>query len=242
MIEIIPAIDLIDGKCVRLSQGDFERKKVYADNPFEVAKSFEEAGVKRLHIVDLDGAKNGHITNQKVLESIAQNTSLIIDMGGGVRTEQDVQLLLDSGATYVSVGSIAYKDPELFAKWVETFGANRFLLGADVKSEKIAVHGWTDTTELSVFDFIKSNQKLGIRQVFCTDIATDGMLTGPAIELYQSILQQFSNLQLIASGGVASMNDIHALDKIGCNGVIVGKAIYEERITLQEISKFISNS
>lgn len=240
MIEIIPAIDLIDGKCVRLSQGDFASKKIYSENPLSVAKSFEDAGVKRLHIVDLDGAKTGKIINQRVLESIATNTNLVIDMGGGVRTDDDVKLLLDSGAKYVSVGSIAYKNPELFAKWINQFGANSFLLGADVKDEKIAVHGWLENTALSVFDFIQTNTSLGIKNIFCTDIATDGMLTGPAIDLYKKILQQFPAINLIASGGVSNMNDIHTLNEIGCSGAIVGKAIYEERITMNEITEFIS--
>ncbi len=240
MIEIIPAIDLIDGKCVRLSQGDFESKKVYSENPLSIAKSFEDAGVKRLHIVDLDGAKNGKIMNQSVLESIASNTNLIIDMGGGVRTEQDVNLLLNSGAKYVSVGSIAYKNPGLFASWLNQFGANSFLLGADVKEEKVAVHGWLENTDLSVLDFIETNTKLGINNIFCTDIATDGMLSGPSIDLYKKILQQFPSINLIASGGVSNMNDVHALNEIGCHGVIVGKAIYEERISMNEITEFIS--
>lgn len=240
MIEIIPAIDLIDGKCVRLSQGDFSRKTIYSEVPLDVAKSFEDAGITRLHIVDLDGAKNGKIINQHVLENIATNTNLIIDMGGGVRTEEDVELLLNAGAKYVSVGSIAYKNPELFRQWVNDFGADAFLLGADVKNKMISVHGWLENTSLSVFDFIATNTALGINNIFCTDIATDGMLTGPATELYKEILQQFPSINLIASGGVSNMHDIETLDKIGCAAVIVGKAIYEERITLKEISAFIS--
>jgi len=240
MIEIIPAIDLIDGKCVRLSQGDFSRKTIYSEVPLDVAKSFEDAGITRLHIVDLDGAKTGKIVNHHVLENIANNTNLIIDMGGGVRTNQDVQLLLNSGAKYVSVGSIAYKSPELFKQWINDFGADSFLLGADVKDKMISVHGWLENTSLSVFDFITTNTAHGINNIFCTDIATDGMLTGPAIDLYKEILKQFPSINLIASGGVSKMNDIHALNEIGCSGVIVGKAIYEERITLKEISAFIS--
>lgn len=240
MIEIIPAIDIIDGKCVRLSQGDFSRKKIYSENPLSVAKSFEEAGIKRLHIVDLDGARSGKITNQHVLTSIAQNTNLVIDMGGGVRTKEDVQLLLESGATYVSIGSIAYKNPALFKEWVEIFGKDSFLLGADVKDEKITINGWLENTELSVFDFIKSNLSLGLDKVFCTDITTDGMLAGPAINLYKKIVEQFPAIHLIASGGVSEIKDIEALDKIGCSGVIVGKAIYEGRISLKQLSAYLS--
>jgi phosphoribosylformimino-5-aminoimidazole carboxamide ribotide isomerase len=242
MIEIIPAIDLINGQCVRLSQGDFDSKKVYSSNPLDVAKQFEDAGISRLHIVDLDGAKSGKICNLSVLESIASNTVLIIDMGGGVRTKEDVQSILQAGATYVSIGSIAYKEPVLFKEWLMNFGADKFLLGADVKDEKIAVHGWLENTDYSVYDFITEHLNNGIRQVFCTDIATDGMLTGPSMELYKKLLAHFPSLQLIASGGVSSIADVKHLNEIGCTGVIIGKAIYEGKIALSELSEMITAS
>jgi phosphoribosylformimino-5-aminoimidazole carboxamide ribotide isomerase len=242
MIEIIPAIDLINGQCVRLSQGDFESKKVYSSNPLNVAKQFEDAGIKRLHIVDLDGAKSGKISNLSVLESIAGNTSLVIDMGGGIRTKDDVQSLLNAGASFVSVGSIAYKKPAMFKEWLDTFGADQFLLGADVKDEKIAVHGWLENTDYSVYDFINEHLSNGITQVFCTDIATDGMLKGPSIDLYKKLLDRFPSLHLIASGGVSSIEDVKRLNALGCHGVIIGKAIYEGKIDLNELTEMITTS
>jgi phosphoribosylformimino-5-aminoimidazole carboxamide ribotide isomerase len=238
MITIIPAIDLIDGKCVRLSQGDYNRKTVYNENPLEVAKMFEDAGIKRLHLVDLDGAKAKHIVNHKVLETIASKTNLIIDFGGGLKTNEDLRLAFESGATMVTGGSIAVKDRDSFLHWIETYGAERIILGADAKDKMIAMSGWQEVSELSILDFIGSYTGKGIQKVISTDIARDGMLTGPSIELYKEILAKFPALELIASGGIATMKDIYELDEMSVPGVITGKAIYEGRIKLEEIELF----
>jgi phosphoribosylformimino-5-aminoimidazole carboxamide ribotide isomerase len=235
---IIPAIDVIDGKCVRLTQGDYSQKKVYNEHPLEVAKQFEDAGLKRLHLVDLDGAKLGTVKNWKVLEAITGKTSLIVDFGGGIKKSKDVEIVFECGAAYATVGSIAVKDETAFLQWVSRFGAEKFLLGADVKEERITIHGWQETTEIFIYDFIEKYIQHGIQQVFCTDVSKDGKLEGPAIELYKSILQKLPALHLIASGGVSSIDDINMLAEIGCKGVIIGKAIYEGRITLRELSKF----
>ncbi|MCW0481221.1 1-(5-phosphoribosyl)-5-[(5-phosphoribosylamino)methylideneamino]imidazole-4-carboxamide isomerase [Gaoshiqia sediminis] len=240
MIIIIPAIDLIDAKCVRLSQGDYNQKTVYNENPLEVAKMFEDAGITRLHLVDLDGAKAKHIVNYKVLESIASKTSLVIDFGGGLKSDKDLRIAFESGAQMVTGGSIAVKDRETFLSWIETYGPDKIILGADAKDKKIAVSGWQEVSELPILDFIESYTSRGIRKVISTDIARDGMLTGPSIDLYKEILEQFPNLELIASGGIASMNDIHELNEMGVPGVITGKAIYENKISLEEIEKYIS--
>lgn len=237
-IEIIPAIDIIDGKCVRLSQGDYQQKTIYNENPLEVAKMFEAAGLKRLHLVDLDGAKAHHIVNQKVLESIASNTNLIIDFGGGLKSDEDLQIAFESGASMVTGGSIAVKSPEVFLRWIEKFGAEKIILGADANNEMIAVEGWQEVSQLSIFDFIESYTNKGILKVISTDIARDGMLTGPSIDLYKKIIAKFPTLELIASGGIATMKDIYELDAMGIPGVITGKAIYENRITLDEIKNF----
>lgn len=238
MITIIPAIDLIDAKCVRLSQGDYNRKTVYNENPLEVAKMFEDAGITRLHLVDLDGAKAKHIVNYKVLETITSKTNLVIDFGGGLKSDEDLQIAFECGAAMVTGGSIAVKDRETFLHWIETYSAEKIILGADAKDKMIAVSGWQEVSELSIFDFIESYTSKGIRQVISTDIARDGMLTGPSIELYKEIMAQFPNLELIASGGIASMKDIYELDEMGIPGVITGKAIYENRISLDEIRNF----
>lgn len=240
MITIIPAIDLIDAKCVRLSQGDYNQKTVYNENPLEVAKMFEDAGITRLHLVDLDGAKAKHIVNYKVLEAIATKTSLVIDFGGGLKSDDDLRIAFESGAQMVTGGSIAVKDRETFLHWIETYGAEKIILGADAKDKKIAVSGWQEVSELPILDFIESYIQKGIQKVISTDIARDGMLTGPSIDLYKEILERFPSLQLIASGGIASMKDIHELNEMGIPGVITGKAIYEGRIKLDEISKFLS--
>ncbi len=237
---IIPAIDLIDGKCVRLTQGDYEQKKIYNEYPLEVAKQFEDAGLKRLHLVDLDGAKEGAVKNWKVLETIAGKTNLVIDFGGGIKTEKDVLIVFDSGAALATVGSTAVKNENEFTGWLKMFGANKFLLGADVKDEKIAIHGWQETTEIWIFDFIEKYLSHGVRQIFCTDVSKDGKLEGPSIDLYKNILQKFPALHFIASGGVSSMNDLEELKEIGCAGAIVGKAIYENRISLKELKMFNS--
>lgn len=236
---IIPAIDIIDGKCVRLTKGDFNHKKIYNEHPLEVAMQFEDAGLKRLHLVDLDGARVGKVKNWKVLETIAGKTSLIIDFGGGIKSEKDVQIIFNSGAALATVGSIAVQDEQEFEKWLINFGAEKFFLGADVRNEKIVVSGWTETTDLSVFDFIKNYMDHNIQQVFCTDISKDGLLEGPAIELYKKLVEKFPQLHLVASGGVSSLKDIEQIQNIGCKGVIIGKAIYENRVSLKDLLKFI---
>lgn len=235
---IIPAIDIIDGKCVRLTQGDYAQKKVYNENPLEVAKEFEAAGLKRLHLVDLDGAKAGAVKNWKVLEEIAANTNLIIDFGGGIKKEEDLHVVFDAGAAMATIGSLAVKDEDTFAEWITRFSAEKFLLGADVKEEKIAVSGWLETTDIDIFSFIDKYVKYGIDQLFCTDVSKDGLLQGPSVDLYEKIIKRFPDLHFIASGGVSDINDLHALHKIGCSGVIVGKAIYEGRISLSELKYF----
>ena len=237
-MEIIPAIDIIDGKCVRLTQGDYEQKKIYNEHPLEVARQFEDAGLKRLHLVDLDGAKAGAVKNWKVLETIAGKTSMVIDFGGGIKKAEDVEIVFNSGAALATVGSMAVKDPASFLDWLQEFGAARFLLGADVKNEKIAVGGWLETTDRWVYDFIGEYIEKGVQQVFCTDVSKDGLLQGPSLDLYRNITQQFPDLHFIASGGVSEMDDLYRLDEIGCKGVIIGKAIYEGRVTLKELSKF----
>jgi phosphoribosylformimino-5-aminoimidazole carboxamide ribotide isomerase len=236
-MEIIPAIDIIDGKCVRLTHGDFNQKKIYNENPLEVAKQFEDAGIRRLHLVDLDGAKAGIVKNWKVLESIAGKTSLVIDFGGGVKTEKDVRIVLDSGAAFVTVGSIAVKDEPLFSSWLTTIGAEKFLLGADVKNEKITVSGWLEQTDIWVYDFLENYQSKGITQVFCTDVSKDGAMEGPSIILYKNIIEKFPKLHFIASGGVSNIDDVFALEETGCSGVIIGKAIYEGKILLKDLVK-----
>lgn len=235
---IIPAIDIIDGKCVRLTQGDYHQKTIYNEHPLEVAKQFEDAGLQRLHLVDLDGAKAGAVKNWKVLETIAANTSLIIDFGGGIKTEKDVDVVFNSGAALATVGSIAVKNKSIFLSWLEKYGADKFLLGADVKDEKIAVAGWLETTDIDIYDFIESYVQKGVQQIFCTDVSKDGKLEGPSIELYKNIISKFPSLHFIASGGVATIDDLIELQQIGCAAVIVGKAIYEGRIQFSDL-KFL---
>lgn len=237
MIEIIPAIDIIDGKCVRLSQGDYNEKKVYNENPVEVAKMFEDAGIKRLHLVDLDGAKARKIINYKVLESISSQTSLTIDFGGGVQSDEDIEIAFSSGAKMVTGGSIAVKNRDLFTGWIKKYGNEAIILGADCKDKMIAVSGWQESTSINIFDFIDDYQNQTINKVICTDISKDGMLQGPSIDLYKEILRKFPSLYLIASGGVGNFQDIIDLEKAGVPAVILGKAIYENRITLNELSR-----
>jgi phosphoribosylformimino-5-aminoimidazole carboxamide ribotide isomerase len=237
-MQIIPAIDIIEGKCVRLTEGDYAQKKIYNEDPLEVAKAFEGIGLMRLHLVDLDGAKAGQVVNWKVLEKIANNTELKIDFGGGIKTEAILKTVLDTGAIYATIGSLAVKNELLFQEWIARFGANTFMLGADVFEEKIAIGGWMEKTEISVFDFMKSYIDKGVKQIFCTDIKKDGKLQGPSIELYQKIIEQFPTLQLIASGGVSSLDDLIELEEIGCAAAIVGKAIYENKITISELANF----
>jgi phosphoribosylformimino-5-aminoimidazole carboxamide ribotide isomerase len=237
-MQIIPAIDIIEGKCVRLTEGDYAQKKIYNEDPLEVAKQFEGVGLMRLHLVDLDGAKSGKVINWKVLEKITNKTNLVIDFGGGIKTEATLKTVLDTGATYATIGSLAVKERAIFEQWIERFGADIFMLGADVHSEKIAVGGWLEKTTIDVYDFIGSYMNKGVTQLFCTDIQKDGKLEGPSIELYQKILQQFPTLQLIASGGVSQLKDLEELRTIGCSAAIVGKAIYENKISLSELSTF----
>lgn len=238
-IEIIPAIDLIEGKCVRLSQGDYDQKTVYNENPLELAKMFEAAGIRRLHLVDLDGAKAKHIVNHKVLETIAAKTSLVIDFGGGLKSDKDLEIAFNSGASMITGGSIAVKEKERFLSWLEKYGSERIILGADAKDGKIAVSGWLESTELDVIDFISEYQRHGIRKVISTDISRDGMLSGPSFELYGEIMKQLPGIEIIASGGIASMDNILKLNEMGVPGVITGKAIYENKISLKEIEAFI---
>ena len=233
-MRIIPAIDIIDGKCVRLSKGDYETKKIYNENPVEVAKEFEDFGIQYLHLVDLDGAKAKKIINQKVIENIAKNTNLIIDFGGGIRSEEDLQKAFDSGAKKVTLGSVAVVNPELCLAWLEKFGAEKLILGADCLDRKIKTSGWLENSETDVVDFIKEYQKKGFREVVCTDISKDGMLQGPSTALYQEIIEN-STIELIASGGISNIEDVQKMKKIGCAGTIIGKAIYEGRISLEDL-------
>lgn len=223
---------------MRLTKGDYSQKKIYNEHPLEVARQFEDAGLARLHLVDLDGAKAGTVKNWKVLETIAGKTSLQIDFGGGIKSAKDVQIIFECGASWATVGSMAVKDEKEFLAWLQQFGAEKFLLGADVKKEKIAVSGWTETTDIWVYDFIQKYLAHGIQQLFCTDVAKDGLLEGPSTELYKSIIAKFPELHFIASGGVSSLQDLDELRNIGCKGAIVGKAIYEGRINLTELATF----
>lgn len=239
MIEIIPAIDLIDGKCVRLSQGDYDTKKIYNESPVEVAKEFEAAGIQRLHMVDLDGAKQGKIINLKTLQAVASQTKLKIDFGGGIKTTEDVRSVLNAGATYFNIGSIAVKQPETVEGWIEQFGADKILLGADVKDENIMIHGWQQSANINIFTYINDYINRGVQQIFCTDISKDGLLQGTSTGLYKKILEAFPQLHLIASGGVSVIDDVEEVNAIGCAGVIIGKALYEGRIQLSQLKKYL---
>lgn len=239
MIELIPAIDIIGGKCVRLSQGKYESKKVYNENPVEVAREFEANGIRRLHVVDLDGAASHHIVNYRVLEQIASRTSLVIDFGGGVKNEEDLLIALNSGARMITVGSLAVKNPALFMDWLDKYGEERIILGADVKDGKVAINGWKDETARELFPFLDEYIREGVEKVICTDISRDGMLEGPATALYSEILAQHPGLHLIASGGVSNIDDIAALEEACIPAVIFGKAIYEKRILLKDLSRFL---
>jgi phosphoribosylformimino-5-aminoimidazole carboxamide ribotide isomerase len=241
MIEIIPALDILEGKAVRLSQGDYAQKKIYNEDPLEVAKLFESHGIHRLHIVDLDGAKSNRIINYKVLEKVASRTSLVIDFGGGLKSDADLEIAFDSGATMVTGGSIAVKDPEIFQRWIDKFGSAAIILGADCRQNKISVSGWTEDTGEELFPFILYWRKQGINKVICTDISRDGMLAGPNIELYKQIREQDFSTYLIASGGISSLQDIERLEEANIPGVIIGKAIYEGKINLKDLLPFIEN-
>lgn len=241
MITIIPAIDIIDGKCVRLNQGDYAQKKVYNENPLEVAKMFEDAGITRLHLVDLDGAKSHHIINYKVLEKIAGHTNLVIDFGGGIKSDEDLRIAFESGAQMVTGGSIAVKQPETFTNWLTKYGADKIILGADAKDGKIAVAGWQEESNLEIIDFINNYLTKGVNKVISTDISKDGMLCGPAFDLYKELQEKCDGIELIASGGISGMKDIEELHEMNIPAVIVGKAIYEGRITMRDITAFILN-
>ena len=238
-MRIIPAIDIIDGKCVRLSKGDYDTKKIYNEHPLEVAKEFEANGIQHLHLVDLDGAKSKHIVNHKVLEQIAKQTSLRIDFGGGLKTDDDLRIAFESGASQITGGSIAIKDTETFTGWIEKHGAAKIILGADAMDEKVAVSGWQEESKEELIPFIKTYQQRGIQYVICTDISKDGMLEGPSFELYQRILQEVQELKLIASGGISTFDELPKLAELGCEGTIIGKAIYENRISLKQLETYI---
>lgn len=245
-MRIIPAIDIIEGKCVRLTKGDYNTKKVYNENPLEVAKQFEDAGIKYLHVVDLDGAKASHIVNYKVLEQIASKTNLKIDFGGGLKSDKDLEIAFNSGANQVTGGSIAVKNPSVFESWIIKFGAEKIILGADFYpdsiSGKIATNGWQEESNLELIPFILEYQQKGIQYVICTDISKDGMLQGPSFDTYASILSAVNNLKLIASGGISSFEELPKLAELGCEGVIIGKAIYENKISLKQLENFILNT
>ena len=234
-MKIIPAIDLIDGKCVRLTKGDYSTKKVYNENPLEVAKQFEDAGIEYLHLVDLDGAKAQHIVNYEVLKEITSKTCLKVDFGGGLKSSEDLKIAFENGANKVTGGNIAIQQPQLFLSWVETYGSDKIVLGADCLDRKISTQGWTETSAIDVLEFIRHYEKQGIEQVICTDISKDGMLAGPSFKLYDEILSN-TKIQLIASGGVSSLLDLHNLKQLGCSGAIIGKTIYEGTITLKQLA------
>ncbi|MFY0604441.1 MAG: 1-(5-phosphoribosyl)-5-[(5-phosphoribosylamino)methylideneamino] imidazole-4-carboxamide isomerase [Flavobacteriaceae bacterium] len=260
-MRIIPAIDIIEGKCVRLTKGDYDTKKIYNENPVEVAKEFEDAGIQYLHLVDLDGAKASHIVNYKVLEQIAAKTNLKIDFGGGLKSDEDLRIAFESGANQITGGSIAVKNPSVFESWIAKFGADKIILGADCNNEKIAVSGWQEESDLNVIPFIQKYQSKGIRYVICTDISKDGMLQGPSFGLYERIIKDCvipteteeyqrdlstalkvtNGIKLIASGGISTFDEIPKLADLGCEGVIIGKAIYENRISLKELENYILN-
>jgi phosphoribosylformimino-5-aminoimidazole carboxamide ribotide isomerase len=239
-MRIIPAIDIIDGKCVRLSKGDYDTKKVYNENPLEVAKQFEDAGIQYLHMVDLDGAKAKHIVNYKVLETVASKTNLQIDFGGGLKSDEDLHIAFESGAKQITGGSIAVKNPEIFTNWISKYGSQKIILGADANNEKIAISGWQEESEEELIPFIQKYQQKGIEYVICTDIAKDGMLQGPSFDLYEKILKNSNDsLKLIASGGISTFDELPKLKELGCEGVIIGKAIYENKISLKQLEELL---
>ncbi|MDB4015504.1 1-(5-phosphoribosyl)-5-[(5-phosphoribosylamino)methylideneamino]imidazole-4-carboxamide isomerase [Flavobacteriaceae bacterium] len=241
-MRIIPAIDLIDGKCVRLSKGDYATQKTYNEHPLEVAKEFEAHGIEYLHLVDLDGAKSKHIVNHKVLEDIASKTSLKIDFGGGLKSDEDLKIAFESGAHQITGGSIAVKEPKTFEQWITTYGSDKIILGADVQGDRIATNGWLETSEHRLVDFVKDYHAKGIHYVICTDISKDGMLQGPSFDVYRDLLEQQPEIKLIASGGISTFDELPKLAAMGCEGTIIGKAIYENRIALKELENFILQS
>ena len=241
-MRIIPAIDLIDGKCVRLSKGDYATQKTYNEHPLEVAKEFEAHGIEYLHLVDLDGAKSKHIVNHKVLEDIASKTCLKIDFGGGLKSDEDLKIAFESGAHQITGGSIAVKEPKTFEQWITTYGSDKIILGADVQGDRIATNGWLETSEHRLVDFVKDYHAKGIHYVICTDISKDGMLQGPSFDVYRDLLEQQPEIKLIASGGISTFDELPKLAAMGCEGTIIGKAIYENRIALKELENFILQS
>lgn len=241
MMKIIPAIDIIDGKCVRLSKGDYNTKKIYNENPVEVAKEFEDFGIRFLHLVDLDGAKSKHIVNQKVLEKIVNETSLHIDFGGGLKTERDIEIAFNSGAKQITIGSVAVQNPEFCYEIIEKYGSEKIILGADCENRKIKTSGWLEESDRDIIDFILQYQGKNIKNVICTDISKDGMLEGASTELYQEILAK-TNINLVASGGISCIEDVFKMKEIGCSGTIIGKAIYENKISLNQLQNFIENA
>jgi len=240
-VRIIPAIDIIEGKCVRLSKGDYNTKKIYNENPLEVAKAYEAHGIQYLHLVDLDGAKSKHIVNHKILNQIASKTTLKIDFGGGLKTDEDLRIAFESGAKQITGGSIAVKDAQTFTRWIDAYGADKIILGADAMDEKIAVSGWQEESSEELIPFIQNYQKKGIQYVICTDIAKDGMLQGPSFALYERILATCKGIKLIASGGISAFEELPRLEEMGCEGTIIGKAIYENRIGLKQLENYILN-
>ena len=241
-MRIIPAIDIINGKCVRLSKGDYSTEKIYNEHPLEVAKMFEDHGIKHLHLVDLDGAKASHIVNHKVLETIAAKTGLSIDFGGGLKSDEDLRIAFESGANQITGGSIAVKSPSTFEKWLKNYGAYKIILGADANNEKVAVGGWLEESKEELIPFIQNYVGKGVRYVICTDISKDGMLQGPSFELYQKILDKTPNVKLIASGGISTFDELPKLAEMGCEGTIIGKAIYEHKISMKQLENYILNN
>jgi len=238
-MRIIPAIDIINGKCVRLSKGDYNQKTIYNSNVLDIAKNFEAKGIQFLHLVDLDGAKQNQIINYKILEQISKETNLIIDFGGGLKSEKDIEIAFESGAEQVTLGSVAIKNPELFLKTLEKYGSEKIILGADARKEKIAISGWLEESEMNIYDFIKEKMESGIQYVISTDIDKDGMLEGPSFDLYEKIIAENPDIKLIASGGITSVEDLEKVKSIGCEGAIIGKALYENRITFNDLKPFL---
>ena len=241
-MRIIPAIDIIEGKCVRLSKGDYNTKIIYNENPLEVAKEFQDHGIEYLHVVDLDGAKASHIVNHKVLEQIATQTNLKIDFGGGLKADEDLKIAFECGANQITGGSIAVRNPDLFKSWIAKYGSDKIILGADANNEKIAIGGWLEESDQELIPFVKAYQKEGVAYVICTDISKDGMLMGPSFDLYKKMLEQIPNIKLIASGGISTFDELPKLAELGCEGTIIGKAIYENRISLKQLENYILNN
>lgn len=237
MIELIPAIDLIEGKCVRLTKGEYESKKVYADDPVAIASEFEQLGFKRLHLVDLDGAKSKHVVNDQVLRDITSHTQLTVDFGGGIKTDEDIEKVFDAGATLVTIGSISVTNPERYMEWLERYGSEHIILGADIRNGFISINGWKEDSNIQLTDFLKRYMEVGTKNVLCTDISKDGMLQGTATNLYKDVMKAYPNCHLIASGGVSGMQDIEELDAAGIPAVVFGKAIYEGRLDMKELSR-----